>query len=145
METLHYQDVTLKLNEYIDYIKGWSPYYIFDIYIDDSKDSIGHITFRLGSDDEHEFDGHIGYSIDESYRGHYYAYQSCLALEHWICDLGYEHVIITCSPDNIASKKTIEKLNAAYIETKLIPSYLKKDFTETETHKSIYHWQLHKT
>ncbi|WP_041138980.1 GNAT family N-acetyltransferase [Beduini massiliensis] len=144
MEKLNYQDVVLTLNEFVEDIEGWPPYYIFDIYVGAAEESIGRIVFRCGSDNEHEFAGHIGYSIDEPYRGHYYAYQACLALKQFILSLGYDHVLITCSPDNIASKKTIEKLGAEFVETKAIPNDLRKEFTVSETHKRIYYWQLQK-
>lgn len=144
MEKLNYQDVVLELNEYVDDVDGWSPYYIFDICIESVKEPVGRIVFRCGSDMEHEFAGHIGYSVDESYRGHHYALQACLALKPFIRSLGYHHVLITCSPDNIASKKTIEKLGAEFVETKVIPSDLRKEFTVSETHKRIYYWQLQK-
>ncbi|MFQ9924504.1 MAG: GNAT family N-acetyltransferase [Beduini sp.] len=144
MKQLNYQHVILKLNEYIEDVDGWSPYYIFDIYGDSISEPVGRIVFRCGNDMEHEFAGHIGYSVDEPYRGRYYAYQACKALEEFILSLGYDHVLITCSPDNIASKKTIEKLGAEFVETKAIPSDLRKEFTVSETHKRIYYWQLQK-
>ena len=144
MKQLNYQNVILKLNEYVEDVDGWSPYYIFDIGAYSINEPVGRIVFRCGSDMEHEFAGHIGYSVDEPYRGHHYAYQACKALEEFILSLGYDHVLITCSPNNIASKKTIEKLGAEFVETKPIPSDLRKEFTVSETHKRIYYWQLQK-
>lgn len=144
MKQLNHQEVTLKLNEYVEDVQGWSPYYIYDIYVASIQESVGRIVFRCGSDMEHEFAGHIGYSIDEPYRGHHYAFLACMALKAFMISLGYTHVLITCSPDNIASKKTIEKLGAKYVETKPIPRDLRKEFAVNETHKRIYYWQLQK-
>lgn len=38
--------------------------------------------------------------------------------------------MITCSPDNIASRKIIESLPFKYLETKEVPACLKKDFDQ---------------
>lgn len=46
MEKLNYQDVVLELNEYVDDVDGWSPYYIFDICIESVKEPVGRIVFR---------------------------------------------------------------------------------------------------
>lgn len=58
---------------------------------------------------------------DEVYRGHHYAGKACLLLfelarKH---DLGY--IIITCNPDNYASRKTCEYANGELIEIVELP------------------------
>lgn len=133
-----YEDIELKLFEYIDNIKDWSPYYIFSIYIKGKNEEIGRIVFRLGDDREHEYAGHIGYSIEKCYQGHYYAYKACKSLLPFIKSQGYSHVLITCSPENIASKKTIEKLGCHFLGMKTIPHHLRKNFAVGETEKCIY-------
>ena len=47
-------------------------------------------------------------------------------------------LIIKCSPDNLASKKTILKLKAEYLETVSIPIALRKDFATDELEKEVY-------
>ena len=49
--------------------------------------------------------------------------------------LGFDKLIITCSSDNFASKKTILKLHAKYLQTVMIPKELRKDFDEDEIRK----------
>lgn len=129
----------LRLIEYLyeNLPKGFSPYYIYDICVE--KESVGHIIFREGTIQDRYYDGHIGYHIEEEFRGHHYAYQACLLLKEKI---PYNEVIITCDPENIASYKTIEKLNAHLLETKPIPSHLKKYFTKDEKIKNIYLWSI---
>ena len=56
--------------------------------------------------------------------------------------LGFYKLIITCSPDNLASKKTILKLNAQYLQTVMIPKELRKDFDEDEIKKEVYLLEL---
>lgn len=120
--------------------KGFTPYYIYQIMVGENE--VGTIVFREGNNEEHYYDGHIGYFIEIPYRGNHYAYQACKLLKDIILTLGYQRIIITCNPDNIASKKTIEKLGADYIETLPIPSHLKYLFNKGEKKKRIYQWRL---
>jgi tagatose 1,6-diphosphate aldolase len=132
----------LVLDEFIheNLLPGFTPYFIYRIFVDDQE--VGTCVFRLGDDQEHEFDGHIAYTIEEPFRGHGYAYQACLLLKKKMKQEGYDHVIITCDPDNIASKKTILKLGGLYQGTKAVPAALKKFFTPEEKLKEIYIWEV---
>ena len=51
---------------------------------------------------------------------------------------GFKQLMITCSPDNIASRKIIESLPFKYLETKEVPACLKKDFDQGDYIKRIY-------
>lgn len=128
----------LKLQEYVheNLPKGFTPYYIYSMIVNDEE--VGRITVRVGSDLEHYYDGHIGYTVFEEYRGHHYAYLGCLLLKNMI---EFDHLIITCDPHNKASQRTIEKLGCQYIETKTIPQHLKKFFDKNEKEKMIYIWK----
>ena len=128
--------------ELIEYVKvnlpaGFLPYSIYSIIIEDKE--VGRIILREGSDQECYYDGHIGYHIDEEYRGHHYAVQACLLLKGVI---DKDHLLITCDPTNIASIKTIEELGCEYLETKIIPQHLKKLFASDECEKMIYRWNI---
>lgn len=128
--------------ELIEYVKeplpaGAKPYSIYSILVNEKE--IGRLVLREGDDQECYYDGHIGYHIYEEYRGHHYAYQACLLLKEMI---DKDHVIITCNPTNIASKKTIESLGCEYLETKRIPQHLKKLFASDEYEKMIYRWNI---
>lgn len=129
----------LKLLEYVDrnLPKGFSPYWIYLIVIDHKE--VGRIVLREGNDDERYFDGHIGYHINQEYRGHYYSYYACLLLKDIIKK---DHVIITCDPQNRASQKVIEKLGCEFIERKMIPRELRHCFNRDEKEKLIYRWRL---
>lgn len=120
--------------------KQCRPYYIFSILV--QKNEVGRLVFRLGSDKDHEFSGHIGYTIEEAYRGHHYAYEACRTLIPFMKKMGYHHVIITCDPTNIASRKTIEKLPVHYLGTKPIPRHLRKQYEKHEIEKRIYQFEL---
>lgn len=129
----------LVLDEYVykDLPQNYDPYYIYFIIVDDIE--VGRIVYREGNDSSRYFDGHIGYSIDEEYRGHNYSYYACLLLREYI---EKDFVYITCDPDNIASKKIIEKLGCEFIERAVIPSYLRNVFSKDEKEKLIYRWCL---
>lgn len=128
--------------ELLEYVKdnlpnGFDPYWIYLIIV--NQQEVGRIVLREGDDYSRYFDGHISYHIEEEYRGHHYSYQACLLLRKYI---DKDHVIITCDPQNIASKKIIERLGCEFIERKLIPNNLKKLFHQREKEKLIYKWRL---
>lgn len=125
-------------HEYInkDLPIGWQPYYIYLIIVNDEV--VGKIVLREGTNEEQYYAGHIGYTIEPQYRGHNYAYQATLLLMQEASLLGFKELIITCSPDNLASKKTILKLKARYIETVSIPKKIRKIFTTNEFIKEVY-------
>lgn len=131
-----YDDVVVKEEEciHISY-----TYYLFYIYVNNVE--VGRLTFRIGNDEEFFYDGHIGYEIEEGYRGNHYAYKACKALIPFL-KMHRNHVLITCDPNNIASKKTIERLGVTYKGRYPIPSKLKNSFNKDELEKEVYCWDL---
>ena len=109
-------DVTLRLIRRVDADaeRGLVSYYHFRIMAHGDLD-IGHINFRVG-DTAHVtlYAGHIGFEIKECFRGHGYALQACRAMASFVRSI-YKSVIITCDPDNHASRLTIERLGARFI------------------------------
>ena len=79
---------------------------------------VGRIVLREGSNEERYYDGHIGYTIEKEYRGHHYSKDACLLLFDKAKEKGFKQLMITCSPDNIASRKIIESLPFKYLENK---------------------------
>lgn len=128
----------LLLQEYVKegLPKGWLPYYIYQIVVD--NDCVGKIVLRQGTNEQRYYDGHVGYSIDEKYRGHNYAFQAMQILKEEALKLGFDELIITCSPDNLPSKKIILKLKAQHLQTVKIPRELRKNFTDLEIEKEVY-------
>ena len=95
--------------------------YIYDIYINNTNTQIGRCDYRVENNEENYYAGNIGYMIYQDYRGHHYAYCAATLL----CDLAKrlkaESLIITCSPENKASHRTIERLGAKLIEKTTVP------------------------
>lgn len=100
---------------------GYVPAYYFDIRLHNNDTCIGKIDLRIGHNHNTYFGGNIGYEIDEAYQGNGYAYKAVLL----VCTLAKAHamdkVIITCNPDNYASRKTAEKAGGQLIEIIDIP------------------------
>ena len=126
----------LLTNEKENLPRGWKPYYIYLIMVDHID--VGRIVLREGSNEERYYDGHIGYTIEKEYRGHHYSKDACLLLFDKAKEKGFKQLMITCSPDNIASRKIIESLPFKYLETKEVPACLKKDFDQGDYIKRIY-------
>ena len=83
---------------------------VYSIYRHGDYECIGECDLRLGMDEELYYAGNIGYRIYDGFRGHHYAYH-------------FRKVIITCSPENIASDKTIQSLHAELLQTVRVPKY----------------------
>ena len=118
------------------------PTIYYDILRHNDKEKVGTIDLRLTIQGDMYYYGHIGYNILRSYRGNHYAYEACkmlfvIAKE----EFNMSELIITCSPENIASYKTLKKLNGELLELVKVPKnhdlYLKG-----ETSKYIFRYKI---
>ena len=103
--------------------RGYVPMYHFDIVRISDGTKIGETDLRLGFVQNTYYGGNIGYTVLEAYRGNGYARKAmpfvfAIARAH-----GMPYVIISCREENIASKKTLERLNGTLLETRVPPSY----------------------
>ena len=120
--------------------RDWVPAYHFAVC---NKEGVkmGACDLRIGHNDKLYYGGNIGYNINEEYRGHHYAGKACLLLFELarMHDLGY--LIITCNPDNIASRKTCEYAGGELLEIAELPEG--NDMRdEGEYEKCIYRFEL---
>lgn len=116
------------------------PSYGFQILHRESGQVAGGVRLRVGyTDDTVRYYGHIGYNVDEAFRGHGYAARACLLIKPVIVDHGLDVVWITCNPDNIASRKTCERIGCELIDIVDVPRenpmYLRGDLQ-----KCRYRW-----
>jgi len=114
--------VTLRLDRVVpsDPSRGYVPYYHFQILTAEGTD-VGHINFRVGSTDHVRlYAGHIGFMVHEQFRGHGYARQACEAISPLVRAVS-STVLITCNPDNLPSRRTIERLGAQFIDEVEVP------------------------
>lgn len=123
-ETLSYGEVLLRFARVVfgDPDRGFVPYYHFRILRPGGSD-VGHINFRVGDTDHvRQCVGHVGFEMAEGFRGHRYAWQSCRALAPFIRSI-YPAVILTCDPDNLASRRTIEDLGTLFMDEVSVPPH----------------------
>ena len=122
-ESFSFGDIVLRFSGIVpgDPARGFVPYFHFRIFAPDGSD-VGHINFRVG-DTEHVrvCAGHIGFEIAESFRGRGYALQACFAIAPFVESI-YEAVTITCDPDNLASRRIIERLGAEFMDEVVVPA-----------------------
>lgn len=121
--------------------RNWVPAYHFHI-CDLHGNIMGSCDLRIGYTEGLYYGGHIGYSVKEEYRGHHYAAKACkllfsLAKKH---DMSY--LYITCNPDNLPSRKTLEFLQGDFLGVKELPENNDMRVNEGETHKCIFKFQL---
>ena len=120
--------------------KGWVPAYHFAI-CDLKGNKMGVCDLRIGHNEKLYYGGNIGYRIEEEYRGHHYAGKACLLLFELARRHDLEYVIITCNPDNYASRKTCEYAGGKLIEIVEVPEG--NDMRERgEMEKCIYRFEV---
>ena len=95
--------------------------YQYDIYLYNSNTQVGRCDYRLLNNIENYYAGNIGYMIYQSYRGNHYSYKAALLLLKIAKDFHIKSLYITCSPENVASRKTILQLNGNFIEKTSVP------------------------
>jgi len=95
--------------------------YNFDIYGEKNNEMIGRCDYRCLNNEENYYAGNIGYMIYPEYRGNGYAHLAAELLCKHAYRKGRRFIYITCSPENIASHKTINKLNAEFLKEVEVP------------------------
>ena len=122
------------------FINRFETYY-FDIYSKKYNVRVGYIDLRIGYSEYLYYLGNVGYRVYEEFRGNHYAYNACLLLFEYAKELQLPYLMITCSPENIASKKTLEKLNGIYMGQKNVP-LTHPLYMQGEKIKCIYRYDI---
>lgn len=131
--------IVLKL---VKSVKKW-PFkpieYHYEIRRLSDNQKVGYCDFRLLMNDENYYGGNIGYMIFRKFRGNNYAYHASKLLCSMAAEL-YDYIIITCSPDNAASVRIIEKLSGVLQVVEDVPSdhYLYKQGEKVKNIYNIY-------
>ena len=140
---LRNQQIKLELERVAegDLAKKWVPAYYFFICTPGGK-RMGKCCLRVGNNENTYYGGHIGYEIDEPYRGNHYAAKACELLFSLAKRHEMSYVLITCNPDNIASRKTCEYLNGNLLEIAELPKNNDMRMSKGETEKCIFRFEL---
>lgn len=110
-------DLRLVLAECMPAGKGpWGvPAYSFSMQGPDGT-YLGRIRLRVGwSDELIRFAGQVGYAVEPAHRGHRYAERACRLIMPLARRHGMTSLWITCQPDNMASRRTLQRLGAEHV------------------------------
>ena len=118
------------------------PTVYYDILKHNTDTKVGTIDLRFSIAGEMYYYGHVGYNILKQYRGNKYAYYACKVLfEIAKQEFKMGELIITCSPENIASYKTLVDLNGELVELIDVPSNHNL-YKFGETKKYVFKYKL---
>jgi len=120
---------------------GFGREQIWRITLHNSRGEIGQISYRNGESRCIYYFGHIGYHIDEPYRGHHYARRACQLLRKEILLGGKNSAVITCDPDNGPSRQTCIRLGCLFEGETDVPEDLQKKY-DISARKCRYIWHL---
>lgn len=85
------------------------PAYFFDICLTDGT-RVGTCDLRVAHSARLYIGGNIGYTVFLPYRGHHYARKACRLLFKLAARHALSYVYITCAPENLPSRRTLEGL-----------------------------------
>lgn len=103
--------------------KMYLPAYYFKIMRSDDDTELGKCDLRIGHNENTKYGGNIGYEIYESFRGNRYASEACKLLFKLAKKHKMKKLIITCAPENIASRRTCEYSGGEFIGIIDVPDW----------------------
>ena len=125
-----------------DVYRDYVPSYVFGVIKNTTKERVGRISLRIGSNELiNRYAGNIGYTIDKKHRGSGFAEKACRLLVALAIEHGFEHLYITCNPDNGPSRRTIEKLGSTLLGVENVPTKTEM-YERGERIKLRFRWAL---
>jgi tagatose 1,6-diphosphate aldolase len=98
------------------------PTYQFHMVHSGTGEVLGNLRLSLGSTPHLErYAGHVGYGVLPEHRGHRYAARAVRLLLPFAREAGLDPLWITCDPENLASRQTLELAGAEFIEIVDVP------------------------
>ena len=98
------------------------PTYQFDMVHQETREILGNIRLSVGSTPHLErYAGHIGYGVLPNHRGHRYASRAVRLLLPLAVQINLDPLWITCDPENLASRRTLELAGAELVEIVDVP------------------------
>lgn len=103
---------------------GWVAAMEFDMLHSGTGEQMGQLNLRFGVTDELLFHGgQIGYSVHPEFRGQHYSARAVRLVLPLAREAGMETIWITCDPENIASKRSIEIAGGEFVEIRQIAEW----------------------
>jgi tagatose 1,6-diphosphate aldolase len=135
-------EVVIKEKVVCDSERGYVPSYEFTVRLPVIHTLVGRVNLRIGNTEQLvKYGGHIGYGIQEEFRGHHYAAKACELIKPVALDHGLRTLWITCNPDNYSSRRTCEILGCEFVEIVDIPEDL-PEYAQGERQKCRYRWDI---
>ncbi|NLA58919.1 MAG: GNAT family N-acetyltransferase [Firmicutes bacterium] len=103
--------------------KGYVPAYYFKIMRCEDDAEVGTCDLRIGHNHNTKYAGNVGYEVYEAFRGNHYAAKACRLLFKLAKKHNMKEVVITCSPENTASRKTCEYAGAEFMGIVDLPEW----------------------
>jgi tagatose 1,6-diphosphate aldolase len=127
----HFVETCPQGRQAADTLSGTAPAYHFWMRLREPFDGLpgmpavriaGGLGLRIGvSPDLENYYGHVGYHVYPPARGRHYAERAVRLVLPIARGHGMRAIWITCNPDNLASRRTCERLGAQLIETVDVP------------------------
>ena len=119
---LRHGDLELRLSDFSVHSFHRVPTYFFRMMSVAHRVELGTINLRIGSNAHLEcYAGHIGYGVHPPHRGHHYAARSVTLLLPLARRHELDPVWITCDPENMASRRSLELAGAEFVEIVDVP------------------------
>ena len=116
-------DLGLELVDFAVHSYHAVPTYYFHMVNAASRAVMGRINLRTASTRHIElYGGHIGYDVEPEHRGNRYAARSVCLLVPLARKFALDPLWITCDPENIASRRTLEIAGAGFVEIVDVPA-----------------------
>ncbi len=99
------------------------PSYEFEMRsVDGEGGRLGRISLRIGDTPRLRLHvGHIGYFVEPECRGRRYAARAVRLVLPLAWRHGLDPVWVTCNPENLASRRSLELAGGVYVETVPVP------------------------
>jgi tagatose 1,6-diphosphate aldolase len=99
---------------------GRIPTFRYEMRVDGQR--VGTASLRVGTSDYIErYAGHVGYGVDFPHRGKRYAARATRMLFEIARHHGMTILWITCNPENVASRRTIEAVGGELVDIVDVP------------------------
>ena len=115
-------DLVLQFLRFDEHPVHKAPTYYFRMIHSETGKELGVINLRCGSTPHLErYAGQIGFAVHSVHRGNRYASRSVALLIPVARRLNFQSLWITCDPENVASRRSLERAGAELVEIVEVP------------------------